>query len=126
MPRPRIYRQVENTFKVTRFKPQGVPARDLEETVIPVEGLEALRLADMLGMDQEEAAARMGVSRPTFSRVLTAARKAVARALVEGRVITVEGGDFVVGRPAGPGPGRGRGGGGRGGRGHGRGGKWRG
>ena len=119
MPRPRKWRMVERRPAVTLFKPHGVPARDLEEAVLPVEGLEALRLIDLEGMDQETAAARMGVSRPTFSRVLTSARQVVSRALVLGLALRVDGGDFQL--DPGPGPGRrghghghGRGGGGRG------------
>ena len=115
MPRPRKWRMVEAHPRVTLFKPQGVPARELTEVLLPVEGLEALRLVDLEGMDQETAAAGMGVSRPTFSRILTAARRVVSEALVHGMALRVEGGNFVVG----PGGGRGRRGfgGGRGGRG---------
>ena len=116
---------VESHPVVTLFKPQGVPSWRLEEVELPVEGLEALRLADLEGLDQETAAARMGVSRPTFSRIITAARTAVADALVKGRAIRVQGGVFMVGPMPEPGlvpgPGRhrwrGRGGFGRGGRG---------
>ncbi|MBU2551676.1 MAG: DUF134 domain-containing protein [Proteobacteria bacterium] len=121
MPRPRKWRRVESPPRVTLFKPQGVPARELAERVLPVEGLEALRLVDMEGLDQESASERMDVSRPTLSRVLAAARKTVAEALVLGQALRVEGGDFFV--DPGPGPGRGpgwghgRGWGGRGGRG---------
>jgi len=122
MPRPRKCRMVQAHPEVTLFKPQGVPAWRLAEVTLPVEGLEALRLADLEGLDHEAAAARMGVSRPTFSRILAAARFVVAEALVRGLALRVEGGDFVVEEPAFP-PGPGRGGrwrhgrGGRGGRG---------
>ena len=118
MPRPRKWRTVAAQPRVNLFKPQGVPAWDLEEVVMAVEGLEAIRLFDLEGLDQEEAAARMGVSRPTFSRILTSARSVVAEALVRGLALRVEGGNFVIGPPpggAGPhGRGHGRGGGRRG------------
>lgn len=116
MPRPRKNRMVQSHPVAAYFKPQGVPVRDLKEVTLPVEGLEALRLADLEGLDQESAASRMGVSRPTFSRVLSAARFVVSQALVQGRAIRVEGGDFIVGTGFGPGMGHGRRGG-RGGRG---------
>lgn len=125
MPRPRKGRMVSAHPRVSLFTPQGVPPWEVQEVTVPVEGLEALRLADYEGLDQEEAAACMGVSRPTFSRVLTAARAVVAQALVKGWAIRVEGGDYVVGPPPmfGPGPGRGPGRGGGGGRRRGQGGK---
>ncbi|MBW2090577.1 MAG: DUF134 domain-containing protein [Deltaproteobacteria bacterium] len=118
MPRPRKFRRVQAHPEVTYFKPQGVPLRSLGEVNIPVEGLEALRLADLDKLDHELAAAEMGISRPTFSRVLSAARSAVAEALVTGLAIRIEGGDFFI--QGGPGRGFGRHGGqrrGRGGRG---------
>jgi len=80
---------------VRYFKPQGVPLRFLDEIALAVEGLEALRLADVEGLDQETAAAQMKVSRPTFTRVLAEARQTVAKALVAGWAIRVEGGNFV-------------------------------
>jgi predicted DNA-binding protein (UPF0251 family) len=83
--------------------------------ILPVEGLEALRLVDVEALDQETAAGKMGISRPTFSRVLAEARKTVAKALVNGWAIRIEGGDYelAAGPDLGPGvrggPGRGRG-----------------
>ncbi|MBW1708626.1 MAG: DUF134 domain-containing protein [Deltaproteobacteria bacterium] len=99
MPRPRKWRRVQAQPKVTYFKPGGVPARNLGEVVLPVEGLEALRLADLDKVDHEDAAVEMGISRPTFSRVLSAARSAVAEALVQGLAIRIEGGDFFIQGP---------------------------
>lgn len=60
--------------------------------------LEALRLADLEGLYQEDAAARMGVSRPTLGRILEAGRRKVAEALVLGKALRIEGGP-VVARP---------------------------
>jgi predicted DNA-binding protein (UPF0251 family) len=65
---------------------------DLEQVTVTLDGLEALRLADLEGLYQEEAAKRMGISRATFARVLTAARQAVSDALVNGKSLEVEGG----------------------------------
>ena len=88
------------------FRPQGIPARNLEEVVLPVEGLETLRLNDLERLDQETAAARMNVSRQTFGRVLAEARQIVAEALVMGKMIRIQGGSYTL-----PGVGRwGRGG----------------
>jgi predicted DNA-binding protein (UPF0251 family)/predicted Fe-Mo cluster-binding NifX family protein len=81
---------------VRLFKPQGIPARQLKEVYLTMEGYEALRLADREGLRQEEAAERMQVSRQTFGRILAEARKAVAEAIVEGLVLRIEGGEFQL------------------------------
>ena len=94
MPRPPKLRRVEFIPQVTVFKPAGVSRRDLEEEVLTVEELEAIRLKDLEGLEQEECAERMQVSRPTFQRVLSSAREKVARALVEGKAIRFEGGTY--------------------------------
>ena len=96
MPRPTKPRWVECHPMVDFFMPRGIPLERLEGTVLPVEGLEALRLADAEGFDHETAAALMGVSRPTFSRILSDARSAVATALVNGQAIRISGGDYRV------------------------------
>lgn len=109
MPRPRKCRLVRNQPLIGFFKPHGVPLAELRGVVLPVEGLEALRLADAAGLDHETAASLMGVSRPTFSRILAEARATVARALVNGWAIRIEGGDFAVAaEPEVIPPGRGR------------------
>lgn len=53
---------------------------------------EAIKLADHEGLYQEQAALRMGVSRPTFGRIVTSARRKVADALVGGKALRIEGG----------------------------------
>jgi predicted DNA-binding protein (UPF0251 family) len=87
---------VQGHPEVTYYKPQGVPLVRLAEEVLAVEGLEALRLVDVEKLDHEAAASFMGISRPTFSRVLASARCTVARALVNGRALRIEGGSFEV------------------------------
>ncbi len=67
---------------------------ELEEVVLTVDELEALRLADLEGHYQDEAAAKMGVSRQTFGRIVSAARRKAAEALVEGKALRIEGGKF--------------------------------
>lgn len=78
------------------FKPSGVPLAELEEEVITVEELEALRLKDLEGLDQDSCAEKMGISQSTFQRLLAGARFKLARALIEGRAIRVEGGNFQL------------------------------
>ncbi|MGQ9607502.1 MAG: DUF134 domain-containing protein [Thermogutta sp.] len=92
MPRPKRCRWVGLSPGSMLFKPAGVAARDCEQRVLPVDGLEALRLADFEGLYHEEAAERMGISRQTFGRILESARRTVAEALVKGMVLRIEGG----------------------------------
>jgi predicted DNA-binding protein (UPF0251 family) len=66
----------------------------LEEVVLAVEELEALRLADLDGLYQDKAADQMGVSRATFGRIVEAARRKVSEALVLGKALRIEGGDY--------------------------------
>ena len=94
MPRPRKCRMVDAKPGVWLFKPQGIPARLLDEVYLPIEGYEALRLADLEGLRQDEAAAKMKVSRQTFGRILSDARRAVADALIHGLALRIEGGDY--------------------------------
>lgn len=95
-PRPRIHRIVERKPIHDVFKPAGVPMAALEEVVLTVEQFEALRLKDLEGLEQEACAELMHISRPTFQRVLTRARETVARALVEGKALRIEGGHYLL------------------------------
>ncbi|MFZ5595703.1 MAG: DUF134 domain-containing protein [Bacillota bacterium] len=96
MSRPPKCRKVEFLPQLTYFKPAGVPLRELTEVTLTVEELEAVRLKDLLGLEQEACAEKMGVSRPTYHRILSAARQKIAEALINGRAIKVEGGNFQV------------------------------
>jgi len=73
-----------------------MPARDLEVETLRHDELEALRLADLEGLYQETAADRMDVSRATFARILARARKAVARAIIEQRLLVISDGPVVT------------------------------
>jgi predicted DNA-binding protein (UPF0251 family) len=92
MPRPQRCRRIGALPANSVFKPAGIPARILQEVTLTVDEFEALRLADYEGLYQEQAAGRMGVSRQTFGRIVEAARKKVAQALVKGMVLRIEGG----------------------------------
>jgi predicted DNA-binding protein (UPF0251 family) len=81
---------------VTYFKPAGIPLRALEEIRLTVEEAEAIRLKDLEGLEQEEGAGKMNVSRPTFQRVLALARQKIADAILNGKAIRIEGGNFVI------------------------------
>ncbi len=92
MPRPKRCRRVAGPPGCLVFKPAGVPASNLTEVVLELDELEALRLADFEGLYQEQAAERMNVSRQTFGRIVTAARRKVAQVLIEGQALRIEGG----------------------------------
>jgi len=81
---------------MTFFKPAGIPVSELEVVQLTVEELEAIRLKDLLCLEQEGCAEKMGVSRPTYHRILSSARGKVATALLEGKAIRVEGGHFEI------------------------------
>jgi predicted DNA-binding protein (UPF0251 family) len=92
MPRPRKPRFVSGYPTLKAFIPQGVPISG--ELLLSVEGLEAIRLSDFEGLDQEAAANLMEVSRQTYGRILAHARSIVSKALVTGKALRIEGGDY--------------------------------
>jgi len=94
MVRPKKHRMVAFNPDISYFKPRGIPMRDLSEVRLTVDEREAIRLADLLGMSHEEAGRQMHVSRATFGRIIQQARKVVADALINGKAINVEGGNF--------------------------------
>lgn len=96
MSRPRKCRWVVREPGVTFFKPQGIPLKTLEHAHITVDELEALRLSDYEGLSHEVVAQQMKVSRPTVTRMLAKAHRAVADALVNGKAIRIEGGDYCL------------------------------
>ena len=96
MPRPKQCRRVCVSPNCTYFKPAGVPTRALDEVVVNVDELEALRLADVEGLYHEQAAEHMRVSRRTFGRIIDSARKKVAQALIRGMALRIEGGVIEV------------------------------
>ena len=93
-PRIKRPRKVLNPPIIKGFKPFGPGTADLnpEPVYLLFEEYEALRLCDFDMVIHNEASVIMGVSRPTFTRIYAAARQKIARAFVEGRQITIEGG----------------------------------
>ncbi len=72
------------------------PSNGKAEITIKFEEIEAIRLKDLEGLDQIECGKSMGLSRPTFQRILQSARTKIAKALLEGLPIVIEGGNFMV------------------------------
>ena len=96
MARPRNCRRVGSVPQSNYFKPRGIPLSMLEEVILTVDEFEAVRLADLESLYQEQAAERMNVSRPTFGRIVESAHKKVADALVKGKALKIEGGEFEI------------------------------
>src|SRR3989344_8908659 len=96
MVRPRLCRRVRFNPDVTYFKPRGIPLRELEEVILPVDEYEAVRLKDLEGLEQEECAKKMNISQPTFHRLVLSARKKIADAIINGKGIIIEGGNFKI------------------------------
>ncbi len=94
MPRPKKMRMIGWRPGVTYFKPQGIPLRVLEVVQLSFDELEALRLAHLKGLTQEQGAGAMKVSRATFGRILEQAHRKVSDALVTGKAIQIEGGAY--------------------------------
>lgn len=89
MARPMKCRKVACDVAVSYFKPQGIPMRDLEEVELELDEIEAIRLADLEGLYQADAALRMGVSRQTFGNIIARAHKKVALALLGGKALRI-------------------------------------
>ena len=96
MPNRRRFRRIKMPPAMEGFKPFGVPMRELESVDLLYEEYEALRLADYENLTQEEAAKKMNISRPTFTRLYDKARKSIAKAFVEGKAIIIQGGTYIT------------------------------
>lgn len=96
MPRPVNERRLCAAIEARVMKPAGIPSRELEEVLLGFDEAEALRLADLEGLYQEAAARRMGVSRPTFSRIIESARRKTADAILNGKALRIEGGEISI------------------------------
>lgn len=98
MSRPQCCRRVAGRPVASVFHPAGIPVRELDGIVLALDEFEAIRLADLEGLYQEQAAERMSVSRPTFGRILAAAHRKVAEALAHGKALKIEGGTIRMER----------------------------
>jgi predicted DNA-binding protein (UPF0251 family) len=96
MGRRQLWRRVGFIPKYNYFKPAGIPMVNLQEIVLLVEEVEAIRLKDIEKLEQEECARKMNISRTTFSRILDSAREKLADALLNGKAIRIEGGNFEM------------------------------
>ncbi len=94
MPRPIKCRKVRFIPDKKYFTPS--PNEVVEENIIKLEELEAMRLKDIKKLSQEEAAVLMQVSRQTFQNIIDSARRKVALSLTEGKAIRICGGNYKI------------------------------
>ena len=92
MPRPRKCRRVCGMPEIQVFGPA-----DAEQAVVmTVEEFETIRLIDHLGDTQELCAQQMGVARSTVQSIYNQARRKLAEALVQGKCLRIQGGDYEI------------------------------
>lgn len=96
MGRQPLWRRVNNLPQITYFKPAGVPCANLQEIRLSFEEIEAIRLKDLEGLEQEKCAEKMNISRSTFARELNSGRQKIADALINGKAVRIEGGNFEM------------------------------
>ncbi|OHB62366.1 MAG: hypothetical protein A2168_05600 [Planctomycetes bacterium RBG_13_50_24] len=96
MPRPRHCRRVARLPEANYYKPRGVPLSVLEEVMLTVDEFEAIRLTDLEGLYQADAAEKMNISRQTLGRILESAHKKIADALVHGKALLIKGGPIEI------------------------------
>lgn len=96
VPRPFCCRRVETPLEACWFVPAGRPMGEFQQVQLTFDELEALRLSSLEGLYQQEVAERMGVSRATVGRILEAAHRKIADALVSGKALRIEGGPVAT------------------------------
>ena len=112
--RPRKRRMVDFEHSARQFRPSSSEGQISEEVLLTIDELEAMRLSFLENLSQGEAAVLMEVHQSTFQRALKKALEKVTDALVYGKAIRIEGGDYRMPRGDGTGPsGQGPVGGGR-------------
>lgn len=90
MGRPKIPRNICGRPADSCFKPNGIPMSNLPRLALDPDEFEALRLVDLLGMQQQEAAIEMSISRQTLANLVKSARFKVADCLVNGKALMME------------------------------------
>jgi len=94
--RPKKTRWIKCAPRERCFRPQCKPLNKLQGIYLTFDEFEAIRLADFEQLKQIDAAKRMRISRPTFSRIVTSAHKKIADGLVDIKAIRIEGGCYKI------------------------------
>jgi uncharacterized protein len=96
MVRPRRFRRILEEPQIRCFKPEGEFKDSIEPIKISIDEFEAIRLRDYLDIQQKRSAEIMGISQPTFHRILISARKKISKALIDGKTIIIIGDDYIT------------------------------
>ena len=90
MPRPKKPRCLQFKPNVHYFNPQGIPLKMLKEVILEHDEIEALKLHDIDGLEQIQAAKKMKISQSTFARILNKTYKKLAQGIINGKAIKIE------------------------------------
>ena len=96
MPRPRKFRRILEEPQTRCFKPENEKIGPSNPIEITLDEFESIRLKDYHDIQQKKSAEIMGISQPTFHRILTSARKKIAKALIDGNTIKIIGGNYIT------------------------------
>lgn len=94
MPRPRKRRRIGMEPDFNRFGPKGISIKEIIN--LTLEEFETIKLIDYMDMNQEECAISMGVARTTVTAMYNDARKKVSQALIDGKTLVIEGGNYII------------------------------
>lgn len=96
MPRPKKWRRVASIPNVKAFGPIDDNNNNNEIVIMNVEEFESIRLMDLEGLDQSECAQKMAIARTTFQRIYKDAKTKMADAMVNGKILKIEGGNYAL------------------------------
>lgn len=96
MARPSKCRKISIPPRMKGFRPYGIPICKIEPVILKLEEYESIRLVNYDKLPQDQAAVLMNVSRPTYTRIYNRALEQIAKALIEGKAIEIEGGNYAM------------------------------
>lgn len=96
MSRPRKWRKVCGLPQNSQFGPLNSSAQEENYVTMTVDEYETIRLIDLEGFTQEECSNQMNIARTTVQGIYNDARKKLAESLVNGKVLTIEGGSYKL------------------------------
>ncbi|MCT4585890.1 MAG: DUF134 domain-containing protein [Peptostreptococcaceae bacterium] len=99
MPRPRKFRRICQKPTIEAFGPVVAYDDNIDEydyIIMSFEEYETIRLMDYEGLTQEECGVSMNIGRSSVQRIYIDARRKIAKGMVEGKPIRIEGGDYKL------------------------------
>ena len=94
MSRPMKWRKVCKLPDNNKFGPLDISRKSKEHIYMTIDEYETIRLIDIEGFTQEEAAGQMNIARTTVQGIYKVARNKLAQSLVNGKVLHIEGGEY--------------------------------